>query len=179
MVFFIVGFMGAGKSSVGRKVARRAGMRFVDIDAQVEQMHGASVAEIFAREGEATFRKSERAALEQLAESDENIVVSCGGGTPCSGNNMALMNAVGKTIYLKLSPRRLAARLRPGQTKRPILRGLDAEQTLALIMRILPEREPFYDQASMVVDCDTLGDDSICACIAEYIRHHSGSAESR
>lgn len=171
MVFFIVGYMGAGKSSVGREAAKRAGMRFVDMDREVEQIHGMPVAEIFDLDGERVFRKSEREVLEQLAAADDDLVVSCGGGTPCQGDNMSLMNEAGKTIYLKLSPAKLIKRLRPGQTKRPILKGMDTDQMLALIERMLPEREPFYMRASMVIDCDALSDDSICGYVADYAKY--------
>lgn len=172
MVFFIVGYMGAGKSSVGRQVARRAGMRFVDMDIEVERMHGITVAEIFEREGEAVFRKSERGVLERLAMATEDIIVACGGGTPCQNDNMTLMNAAGKTIYLKLSAAKLIKRLRPGQTKRPILKGMDSEQILTFIEETLPRREPYYMQALMVIDCDALSDDSICSYISDYACHH-------
>ncbi len=173
MVFFIVGYMGVGKSSVGREAARRVGMRFVDMDLEIERVHGMTVAEIFEREGEAVFRKSEREVLAQLAAADENIIVSCGGGAPCHGDNMAVMNEAGKTVYLKLSPGKLVKRLKPGQTKRPILKGMDGGQMLALIEEMLPRREPFYMQASMVIDCDSLSDDSICGYVADYARHYS------
>ncbi len=169
--------MGAGKSSVGRDAARRAGMRFVDMDREIERVHGMTVAEIFERVGEGVFRKSEREVLEQLAAAaDDDVIVSCGGGTPCQGDNMALMNAVGKTIYLKLSPEKLVKRLRPGQTKRPLLKDMDGGQMLAMIEEMLPGREPFYMQASMIVDCDTLGDDSICRHVADYARYYANAA---
>ena len=176
MVFYIIGYMGAGKSSVGREVAKRTGLGFVDMDREVEKLHGMPVAAIFDRDGEKVFRKSEREVLEQLAGCDEDIVVSCGGGTPCQGDNMALMNETGKTVYLKLSPEKLIKRLRPGQDKRPILKGMDSDRMLEFIRRMLPEREPHYMQASMIIDCDALSDDSICGYVADYVRHYSAGA---
>lgn len=175
MIFFIIGYMGAGKSSVGREVARRTGIRFVDMDREVEKMHGATVAEIFAREGERVFRKSERTVLEQLTEEQEDVVVSSGGGTPCQGDNMELMNRAGKTIYMKLSPEKLVSRLKPGQDRRPILAGMDSERMLEFIREALPVREPCYMRASMIVDCDALSDDSIVRHITDYVKHFAGS----
>ena len=175
MIFFIIGYMGAGKSSVGREVARRTGIRFVDMDREVERMHGAAVAEIFAREGEGVFRKSERTVLEQLAGEQDDLIVSAGGGTPCQGDNIGLMNRAGKTIYLKMSPEKLVSRLRPGQARRPILAGMDTPQMLEFIREALPVREPYYQEASMIVDCDALGDDSICRHITEYVKHFAGA----
>jgi shikimate kinase len=84
---------------------------------------------------------------------------------------MVLMNTAGRTVYLKMTPAKLIARLMQGQSKRPILRGMDSEQILAFVEKALPLREPFYMQASMVVDCDSLGDDSICRHVADYALH--------
>ena len=171
MIFFIIGYMGAGKSSVGREVARRTGIRFADMDKEIEKMHRMTVSEIFANQGERVFRKSERTVLEQLAEEDGDVIVSAGGGTPCQGDNIELMNRTGKTIYLKLSPAKLVSRLKPGQERRPILTGMNKEQMLEFIERALPEREPCYLKASMIIDCDRLSDDSICSHVTEYVKH--------
>lgn len=173
MIFFIVGYMGAGKSSIGREVAKRMGLRFVDLDREIELLHGMTISEIFDTEGEKVFRKSERTILESLTAHKANIIVACGGGTPCQDDNMTLMNAAGKTIYLKHSPEKLSKRLKPGQTKRPILRGMDSEQILSFIERMLPSREPFYMRASMIIDCDRLSDESICGFVADYVGYYS------
>lgn len=172
MIFYITGFMGAGKSGIGREAAKRAGVRFVDMDREIERIHGMSVAEIFARVGERVFRKSERTVLEELSRTEGDLVVSAGGGTPCEGDNMELMNATGKTIYLKLTPSKLIVRIMPGQHRRPKLAGMDEGQVLDYIRQTLPGREEYYMQATMVVDCDALSDESITNYVAEYIRYH-------
>lgn len=175
MIFFIIGYMGAGKSSVGREAARRTGLKYVDMDRLIEEEYGKTITEIFDTQGETEFRKSERRTLEQLIGQGGDLIVSCGGGTPCQSDNMSLMNRAGKTIYLKLSPSKLTSRLRPGQVRRPILKGMDSAQILEMIGKMLPAREPYYLKASMVVDCDALSDDSIFRHVADYIAYYSAA----
>jgi shikimate kinase len=168
MLLFIVGYMGAGKSGIGREAARRAGVRFVDTDKEVEELHGATVSEIFARDGEAAFRKSEREVIERLVAEGGNAIVATGGGLPCEGDAMKLMNAAGRTVYLRLSSAKLVPRLRHGQSRRPKLDGLDEKGLLEYIERTLPIREECYMQATMIIDCDTLSDESVTAYVAMF-----------
>jgi shikimate kinase len=167
MILFVVGYMGAGKSGIGREAARAAGVRFVDTDAEVERMHGATVAQIFAQHGEAVFRRSEREVLERLAAEGGDMIVATGGGLPCEGDAMEFMNGVGRTVYLKLSPARLVHRLRPGQARRPKLDGLDEAGILRFVEQTLPAREEHYMKASMVIDCDSLSDSAVCGYVAQ------------
>lgn len=169
MIFYLTGYMGCGKSSIGREVARRTGYGFVDTDREVEKMHGYTVADIFEHEGEEAFRTSEREVLLRIAAEGGNVIVATGGGAPCHGDNMEMMNATGKTVYLKLSPGKLVQRLKPGQTRRPKLSGMDRGQMLEYIAQNLPLRENIYARSSMTVGCDTLSDDSICRHVADYI----------
>ncbi len=118
MLLFVVGYMGAGKSGIGREAARRAGVRFVDTDREVETMHGATVSEIFAHKGEEAFRKSEREVVERLIAEGGDAIIATGGGLPCSEGMMKAMNEAGRTVYLKLSPSKLLMRLRHGQARR-------------------------------------------------------------
>lgn len=170
MILFVVGYMGAGKSGIGREAARWTGMRFADTDHEVEALHGATVAGIFAGEGEAAFRKSEREVLERLADVHDDMIVATGGGLPCEGDAMDFMNEVGRTVYLRLSPAKLLHRLRPGQARRPKLNGMDDEAILEYVERTLPVREEFYMRASMVIDCDALSDAAVCGYVADYAR---------
>ena len=159
---FLVGYMGCGKSTFGRKLARRLGVRFADTDALVEQQEGATVFDVFQYEGEERFRELERGVLAELIASDEDTVVSTGGGLPVWRDNMERMNAAGVTIYLKRSPAQIARRLSPyGRQKRPRLRGLDDAQLLDYMTRDMAAREPFYAQAALTMDCDALPDDEL------------------
>ncbi len=168
MLLFIVGYMGAGKSGIGRIAAQRAGVRFIDTDREVEMMYGTTVSEIFARYGEAAFRKSEREVVERLVAEGGDAIVATGGGLPCENGMMMLLNEAGRTVYLKFSPAKLFPRLWHGQARRPKLDGLDEKGLLEYIERTLPMREECYMQAAMVIDCDTLTDDSATDYIAGY-----------
>ena len=172
MILFLIGYMGCGKSSIGRELARRTGFAFVDMDREVErECGGRTVSQIFEQEGEAFFRACERKTLERLC-TGERMIVATGGGVPCFGDNMEVMNAAGRTVYFKMTPPKLAQRLHHGRDKRPILRGMDDEQLLRFIERNLREREPFYSQASMVIDCDGVSDDYICNHVRMYIEKY-------
>ncbi len=158
---FLVGYMGCGKSTIGRKLARRLGVQFVDTDARVEALEGASVYDIFLYEGESYFRERERVVLEQLI-SEGAVVVSTGGGLPAWQDNMARMNAVGTTIFLRRSAENIASRLSPyGRQKRPRLRGLNDDELVAFMQQDMTARAPYYEAAKLLIDCDTLTDEEI------------------
>ena len=159
---FLIGYMGCGKSTLGRKLARRLGIGFVDTDTLVEEQAGASVADVFRYEGEARFREAEREALERAIAAGGEAVVSTGGGLPTWGDNMQRMNGVGHTVFLRRSAAQIASRLSPyGRRKRPRLRGLDDAGLVAFMEGDMAVREPFYAQAQLVVDCDAMSDDQV------------------
>lgn len=152
---FLIGFMGSGKSSLGKKLAGALQYDFVDTDKMIEAAAGKSVADIFAQEGEAYFRERERETLAQLAER-ENIVVATGGGMACSYDNISSMNRLGVTIYLKAEPKLLAHRLAKYKDKRPLLRATAQENLDKFIAEILQEREPFYRRADLTLPARNL-----------------------
>ena len=169
MVVFLIGFMGCGKSTVGRSVAERLGCRFVDMDRDIEERAGMSVAQMFERHGEAFFREQERAAIARYAAM-EDAVVATGGGAPCAGDNMDRLNDAGQTVYLKMSPEKLVGRLsQHGREKRPLLRGKNDAEVLAFIRERLPQREPFYGRAALVIDCEGVSDAYIADHVAVFI----------
>lgn len=164
---FLVGYMGCGKSTVGRKLARRLGRLFVDTDAAIEAREGASVADIFRYEGEERFREIEREVLEATVAASPDAVVSTGGGLPVWRDNMARLNEAGTTVYLRRSAANIASRLSPyGRRKRPRLCGLNDEELLAFMTRDMASREPFYAAARLTIACDALTDDEILERIA-------------
>lgn len=159
---FLVGYMGCGKSTLGRKLARRLGVAFVDTDALVEQREGAAVADVFRYEGEEHFRQVEREVLEDVLASEDAAVVSTGGGLPVWGDNMQRMNEAGDTVYLRRSAEQIARRLSPyGRQKRPRLRGLSDEELVGFMERDMAAREPFYTQARLIVDCTETSDEEL------------------
>ena len=159
---FLVGYMGCGKSTLGRKLAKRLQAKFADTDALVEEREGASVYDLFYFAGEAYFRKVEREVLEELIAREEPMVISTGGGLPTWQENMERMNQVGVTLYLQRSAEQIARRLSPyGRYKRPRLRGLEGEELVAFMAEDMAKREPFYEKASLRVDCATMRDEEI------------------
>lgn len=151
MLIFLIGFMGSGKTTLGRPLAARLGYDFIDLDRAIETGEGRSISEIFATDGEGCFRYLERKYLEEIIGHYKTAVISTGGGTPCFGENMALMNANGVTVYLKIAPRMLANRLQMAKVRRPLVEGKSADELLQYIERTLEERENYYGQANVVV----------------------------
>jgi len=145
---FLIGYMGSGKTTIGKLLASSLGYSFVDMDAHIEEKHFKTVSQIFAEKGEAEFRLLEQKCLHEVAEF-ENVVISTGGGAPCFFDNIAYMNAHGLTIYLKLTPAELAERLElVGVSKRPLLANRKGEELRRFIEEGLTKREPFYSNAT-------------------------------
>jgi shikimate kinase len=151
MLIFLVGFMGSGKSTVGQSLARRLGYSFIDMDARIEGAYGMSINEIFEKLGEKAFREMENDLLGEMITL-EDAVVSTGGGLPCSGNNMDLINRSGVSIYLRLEPGALLNRLSRGKSRRPLIRHLSRSELETFIQDKLREREPVYLKAHHTVD---------------------------
>jgi shikimate kinase len=147
-LIFLVGFMGCGKTTMGRKLSAALGYQFIDLDHVLEAQVGLPISEYFATHGEEAFRKLESAILKETAYPD-NAVVSTGGGLPCFFDNMDWMNAHGQSVYMKLTPKALASRLEHAKTARPVLQGKKGDDLAAFIESKLAEREPFYSRASI------------------------------
>ncbi len=153
MRIFLIGFMGAGKSTVGHQLAVKLGIPFFDLDELVEQRAGQSVASVFGTSGESEFRALEHQELVALVEQYGDFVLACGGGTPCYYQNLPLMQQSGLTFYLATTPSVLASRLESQLADRPLLRGAGSYSALEkLIVQKLAEREPYYRQATYTVD---------------------------
>ena len=147
--------MGAGKTTVGKALAKETGLQFYDLDWYIEGRMRKTVPQLFAERGEDGFRQVERTMLHEAAEF-EDVILSCGGGTPCFFDNMDYMNAQGDTVYLKASPEVLCAHLRMGKTRRPLLEGKTPEELLGFVTEQLARREQYYLAARHVLDVDLL-----------------------
>jgi len=148
---FLIGFMGSGKSTRGRNLASLLGWSFIDIDENIENLEGMSIPNIFSEKGEVYFRRIESEALRKTV-SESKTVISTGGGTPCSGDNMDFMLTNGLTVYLKMNPSMLLARLSKSPEKRPLLKDVDKKELQDFITKKLEEREKWYSMAEITAD---------------------------
>ncbi|PTQ99785.1 shikimate kinase [Mucilaginibacter yixingensis] len=148
---FLIGYMGCGKTTWGKKLAARLNYAFVDLDTILEEKEGMTIPEYFTTHGEAAFRNLESAILKS-GDYPQRAVISTGGGLPCFFDNLEWMNANGQTIYMNLPPAVLASRLDNGKDERPIIRGKHGDELIAFIEEKLAEREGFYTQAQHTIN---------------------------
>lgn len=141
--------MGSGKTTLGKKIARRLALPFVDVDCEIENRTGLRVSEIFDDFGENHFRALERNFIQNI-EPDFHGVLSVGGGLPCFHNNMAILLGLGQVFYLQRSAKELANRLKNGKQQRPLIAELSDTELLEFISQKLSEREKFYSQAHWI-----------------------------
>jgi len=167
---FLVGYMGSGKTTIGKALSKKMNLNFTDTDWFMEQRYHKTIRELFETFGEARFREIERQILHEVAEF-EDIVIATGGGTPCFSDNMDFMKKKGITIYLSVPPQQLFERLKKQATKRPLLRGKTNEELLDYITRMLEVREPFYNQAEIIHQFNNSG-------VAESIEALAGKLHS-
>jgi shikimate kinase len=146
MRYFIIGFMGSGKTYWGKQWSEVSKLPFFDLDEEIEKKEGKSIAAIFAEKGEAAFRKMETDMLASFFEKD-GFILSCGGGTPCFHKNMKRMNEEGVTIYLESTVEELVQRLHVEKETRPLIAGMNDEVLSEFISHKLSERTPFYHLA--------------------------------
>ncbi len=147
----IIGYMGSGKTTVGKALSKELGMPFYDLDWYIESRMRKTVKQLFDERGEEGFRIIERNMLHEVAEF-ENVIISCGGGTPCFFDNMDYINRQGDTIYLKCTSEVLYGHLKMGKTVRPLLLDKMPEEVQCFINEQLEKREPFYTQAKHTID---------------------------
>jgi len=143
--------MGAGKTTIGKALSKELGATFYDLDWYIESRMRKTVAQIFAERGEEGFRKMEYNMLHEVAEF-ENVIISCGGGTPCFFDNMDYLNQQGKTVYLKADPEVLYNHLLMGKVERPLIKGKSSEELIAYIREQLKKREEYYTKAKYTLD---------------------------
>lgn len=152
---YLIGYMAAGKTTVGRLLAERIGWHFVDLDEAFMQMHGESTQDYIRNHGIEAFRKKEKYVLEDIADMApfDNVVYATGGGYPCYEDNMECVNELGLTIYLRWKAEDLVQRLLlTDLSTRPVLQGRTAEELLSFITPQLEAREPFYAQSQLIID---------------------------
>ena len=147
----LIGYMGAGKTTVGKALSKELGIIFYDLDWYIESRMRKTVSEIFAERGEEGFRKIEYNMLHEVAEF-EDVIISCGGGTPCFFDNMDYLNQQGQVVYLKAEPEVLYKHLLMAKVERPLLKGKSEEELLKFIKEQIEKRESYYTKARYTLD---------------------------
>ena len=154
---FLIGYMGAGKTTLGRALAKKLKIEFIDLDNYIEERLCKSISQIFAEKGEEGFREIERRMLHEAGEF-ENVVISTGGGTPCFFDNIEYMNRQGATVFLDVPVERLFIRLSIARKKRPLIMGKSDEELRCFIAEQLAKRLPHYSKAKQRFTADKLED---------------------
>lgn len=167
---FLIGYMGAGKTTVGKELSEQLGLSFIDLDCYIEGRYHRTVGQLFVEKGEEAFRDIERRMLREVA-TFEDILVSTGGGVPCFFDNMEFMNGVGTTVYLKVSVGELTKRLEVCKNTRPVLKGRSGEELRKFISESLEKREPFYTKASVLFEAEEMLTDQDVHTISKALQN--------
>lgn len=161
--------MGSGKSSAGKGIAALLRWKFADLDKLVEEKEGMTVSGLFASKGEEYFRRAEAEALLKVS-TRSRTVIACGGGTPCSEENMTVMNSTGLTVYLRLPAVSLVTRLKRSGTQRPLLKDAGPAELDSRVRNLLAVRSSWYERADLILDAETLTEEEMTAMIAGAVR---------
>ena len=173
---YLVGYMGAGKTTAGKMLAEKLGWHFVDLDEAFKEIHGYATADYIRQFGIDDFRRKEKYVLEDLADQIpfEKIIYATGGGYPCYEDNMDCLRELGTSIYIRWKPEHLAKRLiLTDLSDRPVLQGRTEEELLAFIVPQLEAREPFYAKANHILDvdiCDEHSDERIAEELYQFLK---------
>lgn len=146
----MIGFMGCGKSTLGRTLAAQLNLTFVDLDSFLEEKYFRTIPQIFEQEGEESFRKKEQAVLAEVSNFDD-VIVATGGGAPCFFENMEVMNNAGYCVFLDVDTESLVQRLMQAKIERPLIKGKSAEELKVFIDELLKKRRPFYEKAKYII----------------------------
>jgi shikimate kinase len=153
-IITLLGYMGCGKSTVSRELAKSLNFEALDLDDYIVDQENRSISEIFSVKGEIYFRKKESFYLEKILKEKDHLVLALGGGTPCYGHNMKLITDHSKSVYLRGSIPTLVSRLENEQHKRPLIASLDKENLTEFVAKHLFERRNFYEQSNFIISID-------------------------
>lgn len=167
---FIIGFMGSGKTTLGKKLSKLLKVPFIDLDQRIVETSGMSISDYFKLHGEESFRILEEETLRSIP-TDTCAIVSTGGGAPCFGDNMKWMNGHGLTLYLNLEPKALLSRLLSSdKNTRPLLSDMKDDELLNYIEDKLESRSPFYEAAKININPLQHSPKDICAILLKEIQ---------
>lgn len=169
MVISLIGYMGSGKSHISKILSEKIDFKLIDLDKEISRRNKLTIPEIFEKKGEIYFRKLEREALEEILASEENVVLSLGGGTPVYYNNMEIINHSSRSVFLRTSVGTLVERLSKQKEKRPIIANISDEDLPEFIAKHLFERNQFYSKAQFSVGTDSREPEDIVNEIIEKL----------
>jgi len=171
MKIILLGYMGSGKSTIGKALANELKLSFIDLDHAIENEIGMSIRDFFDTSGELKFRRLENEVLKKLLDENSDMILSTGGGTPCYGNNLELLKSASnaKVFYLKGSIKTLTERLLSEKDTRPLIQSIDEKDLPEFIGKHLFERSNFYLQAHHVVEIDQKSVEMIVEEIIELL----------
>ena len=164
MLIYLIGYMGSGKSTVGKKLAGKINFDFIDLDELIEQEYKITINDIFNKFDENAFRLLEHKVLLKTIRL-KNTVVSTGGGTPCFFDNMKIMNEHGITVYLRMHPNSIYYRLINSKKKRPLLKSKSETEIKDFIESQLNQREPFYREAHLKIKGENINIEELVSLI--------------
>lgn len=165
---FLIGFMGCGKSKLGKSIAAKLDLPFIDLDDMVELQTQMTIPELFATLGENGFREKEKETL-QTAAFANNAIIATGGGAPCFFDNMEWMNNNGITVFIDTPVKVLADRLINARVERPLVKGKSFEELMEFIRSKLQERKPFYSQAKITLTGVDLSPEDLIESLEVYL----------
>ncbi len=148
---FLVGFMGAGKTTLAKKLASKLSYSWLDTDQEIEKKEGIKISEIFKVRGEAYFRTLEKQLVDDLIP-NQNIIIASGGGLPCFNDNMSKLNKLGITIYLERTPKELFQRVKQATNSRPLIADKSDEELLEYIKNTMEKRREIYLKSTIIAD---------------------------
>jgi shikimate kinase len=169
-LLFVCGFMSAGKTTHGKKLARNIGYHFIDLDQYTEKKYDKSITELFAEVGEDEFRNIETISLNECINDNQKTVIALGGGTPCYNNNIELLKKSGQLIYLKMDAEALLKRVFGIKANRPLLANQEEKDMLPYIEELLQKRAPFYEQSNLTVYHNNLHEDEFKETVLNFIK---------
>jgi len=168
MLIFLIGFMGVGKTTTGRKLANRLQLPFLDMDDAFAHYFGKSVTDTIEQEGEQSFRQQEHELLKELIATNTDALISTGGGAPCYYDNMKVMNEAGITLYLSAPVGALVVRLSQSCTSRPLVKDKKGEELRTSISQLLNKRRPYYEQARITADALSVSAEQLERILRNY-----------
>ncbi len=169
MIISLVGYMGSGKSHISKILSEKINFKLIDLDKEISKRNKLTIPEIFEKKGEIYFRKLERETLEEILASEENVILSLGGGTPAYYNNMEIINLNSKSVFLRASVGTLAGRISKQKEKRPLIANILDEDLPEFIAKHLFERNEFYGKAQYQVNTDSREPEAIVQEIIEKL----------